>query len=140
MDIFSLNPKALIGSTSAQPLGGFFLRQGSIQTSLLSRLRTRLRQFGSTTDFVSYLVEFLIHLLPYFQTCFCFTICRYRNHVCKSLKIFPNVVFDCLNLAFWDTERNAKTIALYKAPFMKKSRQNCQKLAVFNKKCIFDYF
>ena len=44
-----------------------------------------LRQFGSTTDFVSYLVGFLIHLSPYFQNCFRFPICRYKNHVCSIL-------------------------------------------------------
>ena len=33
-------------------------------------------------------------------------------------------VFDCLNWAFWDTERNAKKpTAIYKAPFLKKSRK-----------------
>ena len=38
-----------------------------------------------------------------------------------NLKVFPGVVFDSSNKAFWDTECNAKNTALYKAPFFKKS-------------------
>ena len=53
-------------------------------------LYSSLRQFGSTSDFVSYLVGFLIDLSPCFQNCFCFPIWRYRNHVCK---IWPTVDF-----------------------------------------------
>ena len=58
-----------------------------------------LRQFGSTTDVVSYLVGFLINLSPYFLNCFCFPICIETMTVrepliVKNLKIFPNVVFD----------------------------------------------
>ena len=74
----------------------------------LGFLQSSLRQFGSTTDSVSYLVGFLIHLSPYFQNCFRFKICMYRNHVCKNLtvsdpvivknlKIFPYVVFNSFN-------------------------------------------
>ena len=85
----------------------------------VTNANSRLRQFGSTTDFVSYLVGFLIHLSPYFKNFFRFPICRYWNHVGKILtvrnrlivkifKIFPNVVFDSLNWAFWDPECNAK--------------------------------
>jgi hypothetical protein len=33
-----------------------------------------------------------------------------------------------------------KTAALYKAPYLKKIKKNCQKLAFFNKKSLFDYF
>ena len=39
----------------------------------------------------------------------------------EQLEIFPNVVFDSSNKAFWDTERSAKNAALYEAPFLKKS-------------------
>ena len=71
-------------------------------------ISSSLRQFCLTTDFVSYLVGFLIQASPYFQNCFRFPICRYRNHVCKiltvsdpfiekKLKMFQNVVFDSLN-------------------------------------------
>ena len=84
-------------------------------------LRSSQRQFGSTTDFVSYLVGFLIHLSPYFQHCLRFPICRYRNHVfkiltvrdpriVKNLKIFPN---------FWTLYATQKTTALYTALFLK---------------------
>ena len=53
----------------------------------------------------------------------------------KNLKIFPNVVLDSVK-AFWDTDHNAKTAALYKAPFLKKSRKTAKHWPFFNKKCI----
>ena len=92
--------KPILKRLPGQPAAGNWQQHNILYSSL--------RQFGSTTDFVSYLVGFLIHLSPYFQNCFCFPICRYRNHVCKiltvrdplivkNLKIFPNVVFDSSN-------------------------------------------
>ena len=93
------------------------------------------RQLGSTTDFLLYLVGFLIHLLPYFRNCFCFPICRNKNHVCKiltlrdplivkNLKIFSNVVFDSLNWAFWDTEQNAKKYSPLQSTVLEKTARN----------------
>ena len=76
-----------------------------------------LRQFGSTTDFVSYLV------CPIFKTACIFQFVGIETIVCKNftlkdpfivkdLKIFPKIVFNSLNLAFWDTEHNAKNYSL----------------------------
>ena len=58
----------------------------------------------------------------------------------KNFKIFQNVVFDSSNKAFWDTERNAKNRTPLQSTVLEKIKKNCQKLAVFNKKCIFDHF
>ena len=82
---------------------------------------------------------------PYFQNCFCFRMCRYRDHVCKiltvrdplkvkNLKIFPNVVFDSLSWAFWATERDAKNHSPLQSTVLEKIKKNCQKLAIVNKK------
>ena len=101
------------------------------QDCTVAFLSSSLRQFCSITDFVSYLVGFLIHLSPYYQNCFCFPICRYRNHVSKILtvrdlpivenwKIFPNVVFDQIK-HFGTLNATQKSAALYIAPFLKKS-------------------
>ena len=47
----------------------------------------------------------------------------------KNLKKIWDGIFDSSNLAFWDTERNAKkTVALCKASFLKKQEKlpkNC---------------
>ena len=58
----------------------------------------------------------------------------------NNLKIFSNVVFDSSNWAFWDTERNAKNRSPLQSIVLEKIKKNYQKLAVFNKKSIFDYF
>ena len=90
------------------------------------------------------MVGFLIHLSPYFQNCFRFPICRYRNRICKiltirdplivkNLKIFPNVVFDSSNYAFWDTERNAKKP---QPSTQHRSLKNLEKLPKNSQKCI----
>ena len=58
---------------------------------------TSLRQFDSTTDFVSYLVEFLIHWSPYYQNCFCLPILGIETVLEKirknCIKIVKHVFF-----------------------------------------------
>ena len=58
----------------------------------------------------------------------------------ENLKIFPNVGFDSANEAFWDTEHNAKNRIPLQSTVLEKIKKNYRKLAILNKKCIFDYF
>ena len=79
------------------------------KTSKISLLRTALRQFGSTTDFVLYLVGFLIHSSPYFINCFRSPICRYRTHFCKILTVRdPPYSEKFENIIKWDTVLQCK--------------------------------
>ena len=59
----------------------------------------------------------------------------------EKLEIFLQMWFWIAQIKrFWTLNATQKTAALYKAPFLKKIKKNGQKLAVFNKKSIFDYF
>ena len=59
----------------------------------------------------------------------------------NNFKLFQNDVFDSSNVAFEDTERNAKSRNPLKSTVLEKNNKYCQKLAIFNKKkSIFDYF
>ena len=49
----------------------------------------------------------------------------------QNFEIFSNVVFDSLNFAFWDTECNSKTTALYKALFLKKIKEKLPEIGSF---------
>ena len=58
----------------------------------------------------------------------------------KNLKIFPNVVFDSSNYAFWDAERKAKNRSPLHSTVLEKIRKNCLKIvknAFFVKNCQF---
>ena len=46
----------------------------------------------------------------------------------KNLKLFPNVVFDSSNEAFWDTERNAKNRSPLRSTVLEKIRKNGLKI------------
>ena len=76
-------PHLLFGSHQTEEL----VNKGEILVGLWPTMNSSLRQFGLTTDFLSYRVGFLIHSSPYFQNCFCLPICRNRNHVCKILTV-----------------------------------------------------
>ena len=46
----------------------------------------------------------------------------------KNLKIFHNFVFDSSNLAFWDTERNAKNRSRLHITVLEEIRKNCPQI------------
>ena len=58
----------------------------------------------------------------------------------NNQEIFPKAVFNSSNQAFWDTERNTKNAALYKALFLKKSRKTSRNWPFLTKKLFWTIF